>query len=339
MSKKANPALVGSFVIGAIGLTIAAILIVGNLRLNQETYRCVLFFNGSLHGLDVGAPVTYRGVDVGKVGAIEILFDKEEKNDHIPHIPVYVDINGNNARLKHNYRKAGFDNPEDFFESLIRKGLQAQLKMSSLITGKLYIEFAFDPSAAPKMVSHRGKYLQIPTRSTGLQQLTQTLETLPVKTLVDKFINVLTGLEQFINSPELNTSAGTFNHTFVEFNGLIIRIEEQLSAMGPKVNKLLDELALLAEHADTAVTGTDKALRPTIRDMRKTMADISTATDQLVTTMNSLDAVAGENRELPYQLGRTLEEVRQAARSVGDLADYLQRHPSALLTGPEEENQ
>ena len=336
MSKKANPALIGSFVIGAIALTIAAILILGNLRLNQESYRCVLFFNGSLHGLDVGAPVTYRGVNIGKVGAIEILFDHKDKNYHIP---VYIDIEGNNTRLADNYREAGFDNPEDFFESLIRKGLQAQLKMSSLITGKLYIEFAFDPTAATKIISRQGKYLQIPTASTGLQQLTQTLETLPVKTVVDKAINVLNGLDRFINTPELKTSAKTFNQTFNHLNGLVSQVEGQLSALDPKIHTLLDDLTTLTAHADTAVTGTDKELRPTIRDMRKTLADISTAADRMVTTINNLDNAAGENRELPYQLGQTLDEVRRAARSVGDLADYLQRHPSALLTGPEEESQ
>ena len=159
------------------------------------------------------------------------------------------------------------------------------------------------------------------------------------KTLVDKLMNVLTGMEQFINSPELKNSAGTFNQTFVNFDGLVTQAKGQLGALDPKVDKLLDDLAILAEHADTAVTGTDQELRLTIRDMHQTMADISTATGHLVTTLNGLDAVAGENRELPCQLGRTLEEVRQAARSAGNLADYLQRHPSALVPGPEEERQ
>ncbi len=335
MSKKANPVLIGSFVIGAIGLAIAAILILGNLQLNRERYRCVLFFNGSLHGLDVGAPVTYRGVKIGKVGAIEILFDRREKSYHIP---VYVDIEGNGARLADNYREAGFDNPEEFFESMVRKGLQARLKMSSLITGKLYIEFTFDPTAATRTINRQGKYLQIPTASTGLQQLTQTLETLPVKTLVEKSIKVLDGLERFVNTPELQGSVKTFNQTLVHFNGLVTQAREQLSAMDPKVNSLLDDLARLTNRADTVLAGTDRELRPAIGDMRKTLADISIAADRLTTSLEALDSAAGENRELPYQLGRTLEEVRQAARSIGGLADYLRRHPSALLTGAEEES-
>ncbi|HHB77541.1 MAG TPA: MCE family protein, partial [Desulfobulbus sp.] len=89
MSKQGNPTLIGSFVIGAIGITVFALLTVGNLTFTEKTSRCVLYFQGSLHGLNIGAPVTYRGVTIGKVGKIAIDFN-QEKNRYT--IPVYIDI-------------------------------------------------------------------------------------------------------------------------------------------------------------------------------------------------------------------------------------------------------
>ena len=89
MSKKANPTLVGTFVLIAIALTVAAIIIIGNIKFKDNKFRCVAFFTGSLYGLDIGAPVTFRGVTIGRVKEIRINFDKEQ-NNYI--IPVHVDI-------------------------------------------------------------------------------------------------------------------------------------------------------------------------------------------------------------------------------------------------------
>ncbi len=334
MSKKANPALIGTFVIGAIFLVIAAILVLGNLKFNKESYRCVLYFNGSLHGLDVGAPVTYRGVRIGQVGSIEILFDRKEKNYHIP---VYVDINGNGARLQDNYREAGFDNPEDFFESLIHRGLQAKLKMSSLITGKLYIEFTFDPESTNAPIIRQGEYLQIPTAPSGLEQFTQAIESLPLKKLMDRSMSVLNGMDKFINDPDLHNSVASFNTAVVHFDGLVAGVDKQLASLDPEISRLLADLSSLTANAEKMLSETNRELQPTIKDMRKTLARVSLAADRLVTTLDSADTMAAENSELPYQLGLTLAEVRKAARAMRDFADYLQRHPNALLVGPEED--
>ena len=64
MSKKANPALVGGFVLGALALAVVAVMIFGSGRLFHQTERYVLYFQGSMTGLNVGSPVVFRGVEV-----------------------------------------------------------------------------------------------------------------------------------------------------------------------------------------------------------------------------------------------------------------------------------
>ena len=335
MSKQANPALIGTFVIGAIILVITAILVVGNIRLNRESYRCVLYFNGSLHGLDVGAPVTYRGVSIGKVGAIEITFDHKDNNYHIP---VYVDINGDGARLQDNYREAGFENPEEFFESLVHSGLQAKLKMNSLVTGKLYIEFTFGPKPPKTPIIRRNGYLQIPTAPSGLEQFTQAMESLPIQKLVDKTLSALNGIDTLVNDPDLRNGIASLNNAMTHIDALIARADKRLTTLTPKINQLLEDFSAAAVTTRETLNQTRDDLHPAIKDMRATLSRVSVAADSLISTLDNVNTITDENTELPYQLTLTLTEVRKAARSIGDFADYLQRHPNSLLVGPEEEN-
>ena len=70
MSKKANPAAIGVFVLAALAIAAGALVVLGSGKLFRESMRIVAFFEGSLSGLDVGAPVELRGVRVGTVTRI-----------------------------------------------------------------------------------------------------------------------------------------------------------------------------------------------------------------------------------------------------------------------------
>src|SRR5215469_10003226 len=89
MSKKANPTLVGSFVLGALGLLILAVIVFGSGSFFRERPRAVAFFQGDIQGLNVGAPVTLRGVPVGIVTNIKININTSDMN---PSIPVYMEF-------------------------------------------------------------------------------------------------------------------------------------------------------------------------------------------------------------------------------------------------------
>ncbi len=334
MSRKADPVLVGSFVIGAILLAVGGIMVIGGLRLNQESYRCVLYFSGSLRGLDVGAPVTYRGVNIGRVAAINITFDRRKMQYRIP---VYVDITGKGSRISSRYREWGFTSADDFFKSLIRRGLQARLKMESLVTGKLYIEFAFAPETAPARVIRQDGYLEIPTVPSDLEQLTQAMEELPLKELATTALSALEGIDRLVNSPDLEQGLASFNTTMRHVDSLVTDTDRRLDTLQPELSRLLADISDLAATANALLARTGKDLTPAVRDLRQTLASINRAAGTLDQTLASLNTVMATNRELPYELRQSLVEVRRAARAMRDLARYLRRHPNALLTGPGED--
>ena len=78
MSKPANPKMIGGFVLGAIALIVLAVIYFGGAQLFAQTHRYVMFFGGSVNGLRVGAPVTWRGVPIGQVDDINLLYDPDK---------------------------------------------------------------------------------------------------------------------------------------------------------------------------------------------------------------------------------------------------------------------
>jgi len=78
MSKQANKSLIGAFVVGAMVLVVAGILTFGSGQFMKELRKYVLYFDGSIKGLSVGAPVIFRGVKVGEVTNIKVRFEGED---------------------------------------------------------------------------------------------------------------------------------------------------------------------------------------------------------------------------------------------------------------------
>ncbi|PLX52251.1 MAG: hypothetical protein C0612_02975, partial [Desulfobulbaceae bacterium] len=135
MSKEVNKIAIGGFVVGGIGLAVLALLVFGSGKFFQQKSMQVLFFEGSVKGLSVGAPVKFRGVDIGEVKNIELTINP---NNLEFYVPVYVQIFRNRISILGGKRVGQFDN-EEVVDALVTKmGLRAQLKMQSLLTGQLF---------------------------------------------------------------------------------------------------------------------------------------------------------------------------------------------------------
>ena len=90
MSKHANPTLIGAFVVGAVILAVAAVLLLSSGDLFVQKPRFVLYFKGSVKGLNIGSPVTFRGVNIGTVTNIQLVMGVSESDIRIP---VIIEIN------------------------------------------------------------------------------------------------------------------------------------------------------------------------------------------------------------------------------------------------------
>ena len=88
MNKKISPALIGAFVLGAVALIVIAILVFGSGRLFRQTRDFVLYFDNSVNGLRIGAPVKIKGVEIGSVKDIRLQLEKDKELK----IPVIIEI-------------------------------------------------------------------------------------------------------------------------------------------------------------------------------------------------------------------------------------------------------
>ena len=157
MNKKISPTLIGAFVIGAIALLVIAIIVFGSGRLFKQTREFVLYFETSVNGLRVGAPVKFKGVEIGSVKNIVLQL---EKDTQVARIPVIIEIDLEKLTARGAAGTIAEDR-EAFRKAITDLGLRGQLLMESLVTGLLYVGLDFFPGTPVNLVQQAGGRSQI----------------------------------------------------------------------------------------------------------------------------------------------------------------------------------
>lgn len=225
---------------------------------NPQTY--VLLFKDSVRGLAPGAPVEFRGIPIGEVAEVRAQFDAKTFEFSVPVI-IHVDAQRLGVKvldLKPETDLATFR--RKFMDTLISRGVRAQLRTGNLLTGSALVAFDFFPSAPPATVDWSQNPVQLPTIPGQLQTMEASVENIIKK--VDKM---------------------------------------PLKEIGDNLKQAIGDLDL------------------TLISARG--------------TLDNANNIVAPNSPQGQQLDHTLEEVSRAARSVRVLADYLERHPEALIRG------
>lgn len=332
MSKKANPTVIGTFVIMAIGLALAAIITLGNIKFNDKPFHCVLYFPGSLHGLDQSAPVTFRGVQIGKVKEIRLSFDNRI-NDYT--IPVYVEIT---EKDDGNVPTWDVTASKETARVLIEKGLRAKLKMRSIVTGKLYIDLAFYPQAPIHLQNkpQDSAYLEIPTLPSGLEQITQTIADLPLTELVDKVTLVLDGLDQLLNSNQSKQGVKHLYSSLEKIDSIAAETHSELPQITKKIKESLTAITQLSRTGTSLFSTTEASLAPILDDFGQTLTGMNQAIEVLTIAIVDIQDLVDEDSNFSYDLSQVAQQVQATAQSIQMLTDYLQRYPNALIFGKPE---
>ncbi|MFA6053502.1 MAG: MlaD family protein [Methylobacter sp.] len=134
----------------------------------QNTLKYVMYFNGSVRGLTVGAPVQLRGIPIGKVTDINLELDKKTAEIHIP---VIVELEPDRIKEVNNQHNVS---DKDIMEQLIKKGLRAQLQTGSLLTGQLLVDLDFHPKSKIVLSDNQSLYPEFPTTASSLDQFTHS---------------------------------------------------------------------------------------------------------------------------------------------------------------------
>jgi paraquat-inducible protein B len=325
MSKPVNKTLIGVFVLGAVTLGVVAVLIFGSGKYFAPVKKFVMFFEGSVKGLNVGAPVIFRGVKIGDVTGIQLHVNPKHLTTVIP---VYVEIDPRTFTVPEELKPLAKDVEKKyaFIQPLIEKGLKAQLQMQSFVTGQLMINLDFYPDKPIKLVGFEKKYPEIPTVPTSMEELTKTLQDLKPEELYKKVMLTAEGIEKIVNSPELISAIRSANQTMKSADSLVKNIDAQV---GP----LVTNLKTTSEAANRTMLQVEKALSTENgipAQLAETLQTANTALRQAEKTIATAQSITADTG---YELNRALKELSASARSIRILADYLERHPEALLKG------
>ena len=313
MAKQANRMMIGVFVVVGVAIMAASLVIFGSGDFFKTTVKCVMYFDGSVKGLSVGAPVLFQGVQIGSVKSIILQVDPKDLQLQIPVIieyePEKFKVGGEGQNLQRDPRKT--------IPKLIERGLRAVLGMQSFITGQLVIEIGFYPDSsvcyAPAKVDKIYKdYIVIPTCKSTTERLMDALEKLDLAKLEEHLEATLAGVDKLVNNPDLAVSIRALKDTLEDANKLVKNVNGQVDPLSKDLKKTVKDIGKLANNIDAQVGGVAGGLDKTLAKARGFLS---------------------EDSPLIVDLENTLKEISAMSRSLRHLSNYLEEHPEVLIRG------
>ena len=314
MSESRKPFMIGAFLLGGLILLAAGIMLLSRDSWFAQPSEYVVYFTGSLDGLDVGADVTYRGVKVGTVREIRLSYDRQLKDVVMP-VVVRID---NQTGAKEGQR--GFD---QFIGQLVERGLRAQLQTPSLLTGKAIVALDMFPREPGYVRTPHDIELptipSVPSRidqiADVLRELAGSLRQLPLQEMAASAQKTLAAMEKLTNSAELQQGLVSMSQLLAKLDRLSGRLEQQLPPIMDNVQQ-------------SSV------------DLRVAVADIRRAAQTTAEALEQVNALAVETRrglgpksELQYELLQALQELSRASKATQRTLEGLDQQPQSLIFG------
>jgi paraquat-inducible protein B len=308
---RANPKIVGGFILGGALLLLVAVaaLVSGKFFTHSSTF--VSFFPESVRGLQIGSPVTFRGVPLGQVTGIEAFMNPKDSG-----IDIEVTFQVNLDRI---HDPVGTVNElqamggAEAAKFLTEKGLRAELQSTSLVTGQLYIDLDFHPEQPPRWLEMPTRYPQIATAPTKLQllgnrieKLANAISDLPFDEIARNLSATLVAIRDLARSPEVRQALAAAGGAGKDLSRTLSGVDRLVTELRGKVGEV---------------------------DVKRIVTDLHASLDAaekgLLQIRQTLAGTSGAQRELSH----TLSEISRAAAAVRVLAEYLERNPSALVEG------
>ena len=328
MKTKVSPAVVGLFVLGALVLGLVALFSFGGVNFFSKPERFVVYFDESIHGLDLGSPVKLRGVRVGRVVDIGLRY-VPATNQSV--VAVSCELNRN---LIADDKGQLIDVSEaGKLQGLVDHGMRAQLGVIGLATGLLYVELDFlDPKLYPaeKRADLTSKYVEMPAVPSAISEfqanLTEILndiKKIDFSGISREVQGLLTDTRKKLNAMDTAALATEWTKAGSAVRELAAspELKQSITNLSSATHKLD---VILAEYATNGPKGADMA--KALDDVRATVATFNGTALTVQKFINAQQSLGDDASQALVRLG-------EAAAAVRRLADYLERNPSALLTG------
>ncbi len=322
MSIRANPTAIGLFLIGAIVLGVVGTAVLASATWFSKQSTFISYFGESVNGLEVGAPVKFQGVPVGRVTDLLIRIESTDKTFQVP-VQYDVDLTRLTSRAG---TFVDLDSPAVLGQQ-IGDGLRAQLQMESIVTGQLYIELAYrDDAAPPELEPGSTLHPEIPTTPSLLSAFgTQA------GSLVGDVLTILFRVNEMleaVNMEELNRSVVASAQAVERLadSGEIREALGEVAGMTAQLNATMGELQLLAERVGGAID-------PLQRQMESTNAEVVLTLQTMRQAIEETRGVFTPDSGIGYQMEGAMVSLQSAAEALRSLALSLERNPDMLIRG------
>jgi paraquat-inducible protein B len=323
LSNRASKTVIGIFVISALALVVAGVLIFGSGDLLKERYKFMLFFQDSVKGLNVGAPVVFKGVKVGEVKDIAVIENPLKSSFYIQ---VIIELTSGKIKQSITKEFGGVKETYEYCNQLIKQGLRAELGLQSVVTGQLQIELNFHPEEKAVLFGGNDRWQEIPTIPSKFEKFTKTLENLPLDEIVNKLTSSLNRIDALLTSPEIPEILKSMKLTMEDARQFSYKANTEIQPLIKKLDAVLETYSKFAQNLD-------RQIDPLSSNVQKLVKMVAEASQQADKTLKTFENVVSEDSITMVELKETLKEFTSAARSIRNLADYLNRHPETIVTG------
>ncbi|MGZ4980563.1 MAG: PqiB family protein [Methylobacter sp.] len=234
----------------------------------QNTLKYVMYFNGSVRGLTVGAPVQLRGIPIGRVTDINLELDKKTAEIHIP---VTVELEPDRIKEINNDNNIS---DKDIMTQLINKGLRAQLQTGSLLTGQLLVDLDFHPKSKIVLSDNQSVYPEFPTTASSLDQFTHSANIIMDKVAKLPLEDLTTEANMTLKSLQATSKAAT---------GMLATAQGTLDTTGKTMTSAHQVLSIMEPGSTTHYE-----LEQLLRELTQAASSVKQLTDYLEQNPNSL---------------------------------------------------
>ncbi|CAK0777446.1 paraquat-inducible protein B [uncultured Gammaproteobacteria bacterium] len=341
---------IGLFVLGALILILGGAIVFSRASVFQERPRAVSVFHGSVTGLGVGAPVTFRGVRVGTVIDILLRINAESGDASIPVImefdPARISLTGAKGEIN-----GDTVNGEALSRRMVERGLRAALVMQSLITGQLQIELDYHPDSDPALSGLDLRLLEIPEVRSGINAIKDTISRLPFQDLADTGLAALRDIHGLLSSPDTQSIVQSAAATMLSVAeiaevtrhlapAMIVELHQTISALKHAAKRgeaLLGDaqpqIMTALGHSNHLLTTLDQRSVETAVGLQATLAATNRALAQGEAMLAALQTLTAPRAALVRDLETLLRNLAASSGSLRAFAEQIERNPNALVMG------
>ncbi len=281
----------------------------------------VLNFPDTIRGLSVGAPVEFRGLRVGTV--TDIAFEGNAESGPV-RTPVIIAIEPERVPMFNATEGGAFEQLDAetqrkrvraLMARSVKAGMRARLQTGNLLTGRMFVELDFVPEAAPAEIGTGGAIPELPTVAGVFDGITRSLgrilaklDRLPLEEIGRHLEQTVAGADRLVNSEELTRTVANLEQATGKLDSVLAQLDHKA---GPMVD----------------------SVEQTANDIRGLVAATGKAVELAESTLATVEKAVSQDGALGREVFTTLEELSAAARSIRVMAEYLERHPEALIKG------